>query len=106
VPHRRIVDSQGTPWEVWDVNPQLVERRQEADRRRDPRPTPDRRQSTEPRLRMGGPLAMGWLAFQNEGETRRLAPIPDDWYRLPDPELEDLCLRAAPVPKTDRPRDD
>lgn len=41
----------------------------------------------------------GWLAFDSGVETRRLAPIPADWFDLTDDLLEDACQRAEVAPK-------
>jgi len=41
-----------------------------------------------------------WLVFESGDEKRRLVPVPQDWDRVTDTELELLCSRAAPA----RPR--
>ena len=41
----------------------------------------------------------GWLSFDSGAETRRLAPIPDGWSKLPDDELRRLCELAKVAPK-------
>ena len=39
----------------------------------------------------------GWLAFETEGEKRRLWPVPRYWDRLDGAELAQLCAQAKPV---------
>ena len=97
--HRRFTDARRTAWEVWDVYPTNAERRSGIDRRRAPRPDPDRRQlpSIEPRVRVRPPYDQGWLAFEARHERRRLAPIPDGWEFLDDRGLDRLCNRAVAV---------
>ncbi|MEO6878213.1 MAG: hypothetical protein ABI205_07000 [Gemmatimonadaceae bacterium] len=36
------------------------------------------------------PLDLPWLCFESSTERRRLSPMPNGWYDLPDDELEDL----------------
>lgn len=43
---------------------------------------------------LSGPYQTGWLAFDSGDETRRLAPIPDNWQALPDEELGRLAQQA------------
>lgn len=40
-----------------------------------------------------------WLVFESdEGEKRRLVPVPDSWLECSDFELERWCMRAIRVP--------
>ena len=40
-----------------------------------------------------------WLVFESdEGEKRRLVPVPEDWLEVSDFELERWCMRAIRVP--------
>ena len=107
--YRVFRDSQGTEWQAWDVVPQLTERREverrvrvapleHADRRREP----DRRVIKGRRPTLTAGLDSGWLCFENAGEKRRLAPIPSDWMRCTQAELERYCQAAkrAPRPST------
>jgi hypothetical protein len=41
----------------------------------------------------------GWLAFDSGVETRRLAPIPDDWLEMSTEDLRSACDRAEVAPK-------
>lgn len=41
----------------------------------------------------------GWLAFDSGVETRRLAPIPSDWFDMEDQDLQAACERAELAPK-------
>jgi hypothetical protein len=81
-------------WEAWEVHPSVIERRMNADRRREPRGTADRRTSTEFRLVIPGELRDGWLALQGSSEKLRVSPIPDGWMHLSDAELASLVNRA------------
>ena len=107
--YRTFRDSKGTEWQAWDVVPQLTERREierrvrmapveHADRRRQP----DRRVMKGRRPTLTAGLDSGWLCFENGGEKRRLAPIPPDWTRCSDAELERYLQAAkrAPRPST------
>jgi hypothetical protein len=44
------------------------------------------------------PYSQGWLCFDSPGEKRRLAPIPVQWYRLGNAQLEALGEIADVVP--------
>jgi hypothetical protein len=103
--YRVFKDSQGVEWQTWDVVPQLTERRnnerrvqrlklQHADRRQDDRRLMDGRR---PFLTAG--LDGGWLCFEAEREKRRLTPIPLDWQRCSDAQLERYCSSAKPAPR-------
>src|SRR5689334_12553334 len=89
---------------VWDVYPELTGRR-----RRSAGPPPDgreRRRYVEPRLNVRSTLSAGWLAFESQdGERRRLAPIPvlpHGWESAPDDELRAWCATAQPAPRARR----
>ena len=96
---RPFTDSRGIVWEVWEVEPSSAERRiATRDRRKAPRPGPDRRRpggADRPRVRISSGLAYGWLAFQSVREKRRLAPAPEGWDRLDDAGLERLLEQAV-----------
>jgi len=107
MPYRLIVDSTGTEWQVWDVVPQLSERRSDSilDRRVEIKAIPfaDRRQQGR-RLRrprraiLRGAFAHGWLCFESDGEKRRLSPIPDDWTTCSEEQIELYLRHAESVP--------
>ncbi len=116
--HRSFTDSNGIHWNVWDVMPQWTERRSGEERRRvaddDPSVDPpvlerrrnaDRRGGTTEgsRIRIAEGLSRGWLAFETDGDKRRFAPIPAGWEELSDQELEALCARANPASAKRRP---
>ena len=44
------------------------------------------------------PYSQGWLCFDSPSEKRRLAPIPPQWYRLGNAQLEALGDIADVVP--------
>ena len=91
------------------MQPTFAERREGADRRRNPptvpSPVPDRRSGVDRRglqqakVRLGDGLGRGWLAFQSDDERRRLAPIPAGWESLSESELRALWAAAQVVPK-------
>lgn len=102
--YRVFTDSQGTEWQTWDVVPRLAERRV-SDRRRMP-PIPraiERRHSTERRVQVSrrpvltAGLDGGWLCFETSAQKRRLAPIPNDWMRCAEDQLEKYCKLAKPA---------
>lgn len=74
--------------------------------------------SVHPSMRVGkaavrAAFAQGWLTFECGEETRRLAPIPDDWQTLDETALGALCGRAELAPHrrrrseaAERPRED
>lgn len=95
--HRSFQDNRGRVWEVWEVHPENWERRLGGDRRRAPRPTPDRRQFPEQRAAVPNELRDGWLAFASPTERRRLTPIPPDWVTLSDFDLQRLADSALRV---------
>lgn len=99
---RTFVDSTGTEWEAFDVVPRDTERRM-TDRRSSPDAQPRReveRRERDRRLSVGRSrlTGQGWLAFQHGDDRRRLSPIPADWQRASDAELEAYCLVASRVP--------
>lgn len=104
MPYRIFQDSSGVEWTAWDVIPQLAERRVTQRRVQSVPHAGGERRRVERRL--GGArrsllperLARGWLCFETRAQRRRLSPIPDDWARCADPELERYCNQAVPVP--------
>jgi hypothetical protein len=101
--YRNFKDSTGLEWEAWDVVPQLGERRVEERRQaRQPIAFRDRRRAERRivmsrRAPMAGGLSSGWLCFEGASEKRRLSPIPDDWARCTETQLEEYCRLARPV---------
>jgi len=91
--YRAFKDQQGREWEVWEVIPVAVERRE--------RDTPEsvpverRHHSGEHRISLRTELRAGWLAFQSRHERRRLGPTPEGWADMSDAELEDLLQKAV-----------
>ena len=97
--HRTFTDRDGQTWDVWDVYPTLAERRA----------TPpagdvviERRKHSEPRAALPPELRDGWLAFESNGERRRLTPAPSDWFEMDDSELVELLSRATLTGKARR----
>jgi hypothetical protein len=75
--HREIEDARGIRWLVFAVHPS----------------------ATRGRVTIREHFRAGWLAFDSGIEPRRLAPIPDGWERMTDPELVALCDRAEAAPR-------
>ncbi len=102
--HRTFVDADGVTWEVWDVHPQLAERRRSARRSapsrlgavaRDLRAGIDRRRRKEVRIPVREGYEHGWLAFDSTLGSRRLAPIPPGWDTLPASRLLEFWLQGT-----------
>lgn len=95
---RQFSDAKGISWDVWDVSPQDLSRvdydRRAASRAHDDAPRPQT-SSVYPELREG------WLCFQSHTEKRRFAPIPPNWYELPDGVLRVMLDVATPAPVAD-----
>jgi hypothetical protein len=85
----------GRGWTVWDVNPQMVERRRAGPPSSQTTPRNERRRRREARAPLSNGFERGWLAFETDGEKRRLAPIPEGWADLPDEELLALLSQAT-----------
>ncbi|MFL5612467.1 MAG: hypothetical protein ACJ796_02265 [Gemmatimonadaceae bacterium] len=83
---RDFTDERGRAWTVWDVHPTLAKK--------------------NPVAAFGQKMAGGWLAFEcDEGERRRLAPIPDmpgGWQTASDEQLRLWWIKAETVPHARR----
>ncbi len=102
----------GTKWEVWLVVPTEAERRR-GERRAAHRPAalaysgPERRNGPDRRTKVSTGRTVvaadfegGWLCFESdEGEKRRLAPVPDAWEGAPKEKLWEWCEAATQVVK-------
>ena len=104
---RTFLDSTGEEWQVYDVTPPLDERRHYDRRATAEESEPDRRASEDRRLSVGRvsrlvSLAEGWLCFERGDDRRRLTPIPKDWLKATDEELEQYRESARRVPATPR----
>lgn len=101
--YRSFRDSRGTQWETWDVVPRLAERRSAERRVERVRVDVDRRKPSDRRMIVGrrpvlsAGLNSGWLCFDSQAEKRRLAPVPLDWQRCSDNQLERYLDAASPV---------
>lgn len=106
---RTFRDANGVEWRVYTLVPKGLERRNRSDRRRGADPTytgPERRQQTDRRQQpRDGPertsqawvlpgIQGGWLVFDSGAERRRLTPIPPGWETATEAELEQLCRLA------------
>lgn len=99
---RKFLDATGEEWQAYDVTPPVDERRR-YDRRSSAQAAEDERRSSDRRLSVGRvsrltSRAEGWLCFERGGERRRLSPIPKDWLRATDEQLEQYRESARPVP--------
>jgi hypothetical protein len=102
---RTFIDSAGQEWQAFDVVPRDLERRR-YDRRStdaagdddsDERRERDRRVTVGRASRRLGGSDAGWLCFEHGDDRRRLSPIPADWSRADDAQLEQYCRTARPV---------
>lgn len=101
---RTFLDSAGNEWLAFDVVPRADERRR-FDRRSpdEARSDVEDRRDLDRRLTVGGrsllasSVSDGWLCFERGADRRRLCPIPENWNRLSDAELEAHCQSARPV---------
>jgi hypothetical protein len=106
VAFRTFIDSAGHEWQVYDVVPRDDERRHYDRRSTEEQAAPERRNSDDRRLTVGrvshltAATSDGWLTFERGGERRRLSPIPANWTRCPEPQLEKYCESARPVRPT------
>ena len=100
---REFLDDDGRSWQVWEVQPQWLERRNADDAQAIGDAVERRKQeSGDARLRTVSELANGWLAFECRGECRRLHPYPQGWDSLQMNELRDLLNLAKPARKRRR----
>jgi hypothetical protein len=89
--YREFQDQTGVRWEVWEVQPALLERRLRGDE------TPidlDRRTTSRKRAPVAHELRFGWLVFESDDAKRRLAPVPAGWHKLDDAGLSGLLDHA------------
>lgn len=94
--HRVVVDGSGVRWELWEVQPTLVEKRDAPDTA-PTLTTGERRRTRSARLRVSPAMREGWLAIRSDSERRRVAPIPDGWATLDDDSLLRLVEAAELV---------
>lgn len=94
--HREFRDENDRNWQVWDVIPTLIATRLNGEPRHSATGDhPERRRSNRASASsVATEMRDGWLAFQCQDESRRLAPIPAGWADLPNAELAAL-LRSA-----------
>jgi hypothetical protein len=101
---REFIDESGRLWTVWDVRPELVERRLR--NAGPPVGMRERRIHARRRALIPSGMAQGWLAFESDdGDRRRLAPIPNvprAWSEASDRELRVWCAMAQPMPRSRR----
>ena len=100
---RSFTDSAGNEWQAFDVVPRSQERRRYERRAsgETPRSEIEERRDIDRRLTVGSAAIVsgteGWLCFERGSDRRRLSPIPDDWRRCNDAQLESYCRAARPV---------
>ena len=108
---RTFLDSSGQEWQAYDVKPPADERRRYDRRSSTEVVDPERRSNDDRRVSVGRLSRLtngtgGWLCFERGDDRRRLMPIPDDWERCSDQQLEQYRELARPVPAlpdTERP---
>lgn len=93
---REFQDENGRAWEVWDVQPSSVQTQTISG---PPGSGIDQQAGRILRFDLPTELRGGWLAFQSNGESRRLAPIPTSWVALADQDLALLVRVAKPTPR-------
>jgi hypothetical protein len=110
VSYRKFLDSENQRWEVWLVLPTAAERRRKERRvatgpgsasygGHERRKTPSRRLNPFHRESVVQPgFESGWLCFESEeGEKRRLAPVPESWEGASSEQLQAWCRLGVPV---------
>lgn len=114
MPYKSFEAPDGSKWSVWPVFPTAAERRR-SERRVAASSAgasyagPERRRTPERRVRAAGTRTVvtagfehGWLCFESEeGEKRRLAPVPDTWDTAKGDKLWLWCRAAVSVTKCD-----
>lgn len=104
--YRTFQDPTGTKWQVWSASPESGERRKAARRLAviafrgiDRRSLPDRRvKAMRTRSPVPKGFELGWLCFEaDNGEKRRLAPVPPNWDAGNDSDLWKLAQTAKLV---------
>jgi hypothetical protein len=101
---RTFLDSAGQEWQAYDVTPPADERRRYDRRSTSESVEPERRSQDDRRLSVGRVSRLasgtggGWLCFERGDDRRRLTPIPENWERSSDEQLEQYRDSARPVP--------
>lgn len=75
---RDFVDAAGVVWRVWETRPTS-------------------------RATLNSGYENGWLTFESSGSLRRLTPIPPEWERFSERQLEQLCAAATGASRRGRP---
>ena len=97
---REFSDSAGTLWTVWSTHPTQVDSSGASALGRFMDSLP-REISAQP-LGVRAAYASGWLTFKTASETRRLAPIPDDWEAASDEGLRRYLIEAQSIAPVER----
>src|SRR6185503_6229107 len=100
--HRHFEDETGRRWEAWDVYPTTVERHLNDDRHQPVSAGHSSSRTRSTSFTLPVELRAGWLAFQCETESRRLAPIPENWAGMSDSDLTRLAGLAKPIVRLPR----
>ena len=79
--YRRFSDPRGIEWNAFAVHPSSA---------------------TTAHAALPRQYREGWLSFDSERETRRVAPIPEGWRELSEQELLDLLEKAEIAPRRKR----
>lgn len=96
---RKLTDSEGLEWQVWEVPSRFSSLRRDGDRRILLRPVDvERRLLSVRRTTVAPPEWIhGWVCFQSGSTKLRLCPRPDDWGSVPPEQLERYKHLAQPV---------
>ena len=97
---REFSDSAGRLWTVWSTHPTKVDSSGSSALGRFMDALP-REISSQP-LGVRTAYAAGWLTFRTESDTRRLAPIPDDWEAASEERLRRYLLSAQAITPVER----
>ncbi|MGH7618995.1 MAG: hypothetical protein ACREPM_17380 [Gemmatimonadaceae bacterium] len=97
--HREFRDETGRAWEVWDVRPSISAAPTQSGVEGGNLAALELQIRRHARFHLPAEFENGWLAFQSNGESRRLAPIPQSWISLGDRDLAVLVRSAQPIAK-------
>jgi hypothetical protein len=102
---RTFRDSAGQEWQVYAVEPRGDDEERRAGERRsgamEIEEAPVDRRGLDRRVSVGPVHAKrvlgAWLCFEHEGDKRRLTPIPAEWQKASDAQLEEWRVQARPA---------
>lgn len=99
---RTYLDRNGVEWTVWETRPKSLDHTL-SPALGVPAFSPTRGAGAPPdesaAKDAGADGPTGWLTFESSREKRRLVPVPAEWARCTDAELDALRELATPVTK-------